>query len=278
MSKRIAAITTVRNDALFLPKWIDYYGAAFGHENLFVFLDGHDQIAPKNAERVNIIRLPHIPLKRVPAMRRRAKIMSHLSAGLHQNFDIVMATDVDEFLILDPNHGDDLAAYLSHIKGVTTVSGLGLDVGQHIGKEDALDTNQPFLNQRRFAHLSSRYTKPATSFKPITWGSGMHRVKGRNFHIDPNLYHFHFGMIDYALSTGKTDDKSRLATGWKGHLERREKLFKIISESTPIKGDEYFEEARRLQTKRRPLYAINKPAMIKGDPVVIIPERFRGIV
>lgn len=278
MGKQIAAITTVRNDTVFLEKWIDYYCAAFGHKNLFVFLDGHDQIEPDNAKNVNIIRLPHKPLKRVAAMRRRAKIMSHLSAGLHQNFDIVMATDVDEFLIVDPNTGDDLATYLCKIKKGSTVSGLGLDVGQHIESEDALDPNKPFLDQRRFAHVSSRYTKPATSFKPIKWGSGMHRVKGRNFHIDPNLYHFHFGMVDYALSTGKTGDQSRLATGWKGHLERREKLFKIIAQSTPIEGDEYFDEARRLQTKRRPLYAINKPAMIKGDPVVIIPERFKGIV
>ena len=278
MTKRIAAITTVRNDDLYLPRWIDYYGAAFGHKNLFVFLDGHDQNLPQNADDVNILRLPHLPLKRVPAMRRRAKIMSHLGQALHHNFDIVMAMDVDEFLILDPLKGDNLAEYLSSIEGKSTVSGLGLDVGQHVGNEAPLDKSLPFLDQRKFAHVSSRYTKPATSFKPITWGSGMHRVKGKNFHIDPNLFHFHFGMVDYELSTGKTADQSRLKTGWKGHLERREKLFKIIEGSAPHLGDVYFEEARKLQQKKRQLTAWNKPRMIKGDPVIVIPDRFKGIV
>ena len=278
MQKRIAAITTVRNDRLFLPKWISYYAQQFGEENLFVILDGHDQEPPEHIGRVNVLRLPHIPKKRTPAMKRRARIMSKFAQGLHHHFDIVMATDVDEFLILDPKRNESLAEYLSTIKGRSTVSGLGLDVGQHLDHESVLNTTKPFLDQRRFAHLSSRYTKPVVSFQPITWGGGLHRVKGRNYHIDPNLFHFHFGMVDYEHSTGKTADEDRLNTGWKHHLKRRHKLFQIIAESTPIPGDEFFEEARRIQTRRRYPLQWNKPRLMKNDPVVIIPPRFKGIV
>ena len=106
----------------------------------------------------------------------------------------------------------------------------------------------------------------------------MHRIKGHNFHIDQNLYLFHLGMVDFALSTGKTLDRDRLATGWQGHLSRREKLFQIITDSSPVDGDQYFAQARHYQTWHRPIYAWNKPGMIPGDPVVRIPDRFRAIL
>lgn len=274
----IAAMTTVRNDKIFLSKWLDYYGKQFGHENLFVILDGHDQEPPTNIGRANLIRLPHQPRPRVPAMRRRAGVMSDIARGLHRYFEIVIATDVDEFLIVDPAINTPLPDYLRMIKGRASVSGLGLDVGQHLRDEAPLDLTRPYLEQRRYAHLSSRYTKPATSFRPLRWGSGIHRVKGRNFHIDDNLYHFHFGLVDYRIATGKTMDADRLATGWGGHLERRERLFKIITEATPKDGDAYFPIARRAQSLWRPIYALNKPAMMHGNPVVTIPKRFQSLV
>ncbi|MCP5036776.1 MAG: glycosyltransferase family 2 protein [Rhodobacteraceae bacterium] len=280
VKKQIAAITTVRNDALFLPKWIAHYGAAFGFQNLYVFLDGFDQLRPDcpGAEQVNFIHLPHKPLERVPAMRRRARTMSDLARGLFHYFDIVLATDVDEFLINDPNTGVDLNAYLSAIEGRKSVSGLGLDVGQHMELEEPLDPDRAFLDQRRFAHLSSRYTKPVVTFRPLTWGSGMHRIKRHGFHIDPNLYVFHFGMVDYQRATGKTLDRDRLATGWGGHLERREALFGIITGANPVDGDTLFPAARRYQSRHRPLYALNKPGQMGGDPVVEIPSRFRSLI
>ena len=280
MTKRIAAITTVRNDDLFLPKWIAYYGQRFGFQNLYVFLDGHDQPKPDcdGADRVNFLYLPHTPLERVPAMRRRARVMSHLAAGLFKYFDIVLATDVDEFLVVDPNVGQSLPDYLSASKRRTSVSGLGIDVGQHMQLEQPLDLSRPFLDQRQFAHLSARYTKPNTTFRPVTWGSGMHRIKRHGFHIDPNLFLFHFGMVDYERSTGKTLDKDRLNTGWGGHLQRREELFHLITTATPTDGDATFASARRRQTWGRRPYALNKPGMLKDEPVIRIPDRFRSII
>ncbi|MBX3423665.1 MAG: glycosyltransferase family 2 protein [Pirellulaceae bacterium] len=276
--KQICALTTVRNDRIFLKKWIEHYGAALGRENLFVILDGHDQQPPDNIQGVNLLRLPHQPLERVPAMRRRARVMSKIARGLYHYFDIAIATDVDEFIVVDPQLGLDLRSYLSSRQLPASISALGLDVGQHIELEQPLNLELPFLAQRQFAHVSSRYTKPCITTRPLTWGSGMHRIKGRNFHIDPNLYLFHFGMVDYQLSTGKTLDADRLATGWQGHLTRRERLFGIISQSQPQDGDDYFTTARRYQTWHRPFYAWNKPGMIPGDPVIRIPQRFKAAV
>ena len=45
--KKIAALTMVRNDDFYLRKWVEYYGAQLGRENLYIFFDGTDQtIAP----------------------------------------------------------------------------------------------------------------------------------------------------------------------------------------------------------------------------------------
>jgi len=279
-NKKIAAITTVRNDAIFLPKWISYYGKELGFRSLFVILDGYDQERPEcdGVDLVNFIQLPFRSADRVSGDKRRARVMSHFAAGLFQLFDAVIATDVDEFLLVDPDTNTSLVEYLTSLKNRTSVSGLGLDVGQHILEEQAIDDSLPMLGQRRYAHLSARYTKPSTAFRPVIWGSGMHRIKGHGFTIDPNLYLFHFGMVDHARSTEKTQDQDRLAAGWGDHLDRRELLFSIISESTPKNGDAYFDIARRRQFYRRPFYALNKPGMLKDEPVVKIPERFFGLV
>ena len=273
------AITTVRNDPLFLRKWVAHYGATLGEANLFVLLDGHDQHLPEGLAGVNVIRLPHRPAPRAEGDRRRARIMSAFARGLFQLFDAVIATDVDEYLIADPRTGMGLADYLAaRTRPPATLSALGLDIGQHPEQEDRLDPDRPFLDQRRYAHVSARYTKPVVAFRPVTWGSGMHRVKGRNFRIDPELYLLHCGMIDRAAAAGKTQDADRVAAGWQGHLARRERLFEIIASATPRDADSYFPTARRWQTWLRPLYALNKPGTIPGDPVVILPERFRGLL
>ena len=277
--KTICALTTARNEPGFVQKWVAHYGAALGAENLFVLLDGHDQPVPDGLGRANVLRLPHRPAGRAAGDRRRARIMSHFAAGLFHLYDMVIATDVDEFLLVDPQTGQGLRAYLSGLaQPPAAISALGLDVGQHLEREAPLDPARPYLDQRRYAHVSARYTKPVIATRPVTWGSGMHRVKGRNFHIDPNLYLLHFGMVDHARARAKTGDADRLAAGWQKHLARRERLFRLITEAEPLEGDAYFPIARRTQTWRRPIFALNKPAMIRGDPVVRLPERFRGLV
>ena len=41
--KKIAALTMVRNDDFYLRKWVEYYGAQLGRENLYIWFDGTDQ-------------------------------------------------------------------------------------------------------------------------------------------------------------------------------------------------------------------------------------------
>jgi hypothetical protein len=277
-NKTVGVISMARNDEFFIPGWIRYYGALFGHENLFLILDGMDQSIPAGYEPVNVIRLPHRTFSRARGDSNRSKIVSFFARALFYRYDIIIAHDIDEALVVDPNLEQSLADFLRRPVKYASLSALGLDVGQNLETEEAIDPERPFLEQRSFAHVSARYTKPVVATRPVNWGSGFHRVKGRNFHIDPNLYLFHFGMVDYERSKVKKDDQALLDAGWSGHFDRRHMIFDLIMKKKAVDGDEFFNTARRRENLFRSFFAWNKPGMLSERPVIKIPERFRSIV
>ena len=277
-TKRIAVISMVRNDDFFTPKWSDYYSRQFGSENLFLVLDGMDQSLPAGHEEINIRKEVHKPMGRLKGDMYRARLVSDIAKGLFEKYDVVIACDIDEFLVCDPSSGQTLAEYLSQSFNRSSLSALGLDVGQHLEQEDEIAFSNPFLQQRSFAHVSARYTKANVALRPVRWGSGYHRVKGKNFFIDPNLFLFHFGMVDYNHCKNKISDKELNQRGWTQHFNRRFSLFEIIRQNIAIPGDLFFAKARKRQTLFRPLFSLNKPGMLREKPLIEIPERFRDIV
>ena len=269
--KRIAVITMSRNDEFFLSRWIAYYGKQFGTENLYILLDGTDQKIPKNAGNAHITKLPHTDMSRAAGDKYRIGKISSVAHELLKSYDIVIGCDSDEFLIVDPNTKQTLTQYLSNIKIKTTVSGLGLDVGQHMNLEKPLDKDMALLEQREYALLSTRYTKPVVINKPVKWGSGFHSIKHHNFHIDKNLYLLHFGAVDMNMLVAKA--KSRGAD-WVNHLHRRGNG--TINAVTKIKpsSEKHLRIARTIQQICRPIYALDKPCMFGLKRVVKIPKRF----
>lgn len=276
--KRIAAITMARNDTFFLNRWINYYGAQLGKENLYIYLDGQDQTAPENAENANIIHCERVAEHVVRAEKRRLRFLSERAAELLKTYDIIIGADADEFLVVDPKTEKTLPEYLSSLPYKTSVSALGMDVGQHLDLEARLDCEQPFLAQRQFALLASRYTKPSVIFRPVFWGSGFHRIKGHNFRIDKNLYLLHFGSIDYQMIMERLEDKDRIATGRKKHILKRAHTIRMISKKKARTGDKWLNWARIIQYFVRPIFALNKPSMGVWNLVVKIPERFNKLL
>jgi hypothetical protein len=276
--KKIAVVTMARNDEFFLNRWIRYYGKELGEENLFIYLDGEDQPIPKNAGKANVIHEKRVAEHVVKAEKRRLAFLSEKAKELLMKYDLIIGVDADEFLVVDPKVGKDLAAYLSELDINPSVSGLGMDVGQDLNIETDLEKSELFLQQRSYALISSRYTKPSVISKPVSWGSGFHRIKGFNFKIDPNLFLFHFGSVDYKMIQDRFLDKDRMSTGRAGHIRKRAKTIDIISNSKAKEDEKWLQIARKLQTFARPIWAWNKPTMLKWKLVVKIPKRFKGIV
>lgn len=277
--KKIAVLTSVRNDVLFTTRWIKYYSDELGAENLYLQLDGMDQPVPDPSLGINVIRHEFVKRNVVTSEKYRAARASNLAYKLFsEGYDLVIGTDIDEFLVVDPQLNQSLRTYLSQKEIKGSLSGLGLDVIQNTEVEPPLDPNLSFLVQRSFALVSHRYTKPCILAQPLSWGSGYHRVKGRNFRIDPNLFMFHFGSVDRSVSKERLNDRDRIEQGWTEHQIRREKMFDDLMKMEPLDGDLRFSSARREMTWRRPIYAINKPGHLKRDALITIPDRFKHLV
>ena len=270
--KKIAAITMARNDNFFLTRWIKYYGNEIGYENLYIYLDGTDQEIPKNAGAAHITKLPHTDMSRTIGDKYRIGLMNDLSRELLKKYDIVIGCDCDEFLIVDPKTNQTLAEYLSKIKIKNTVSGLGLDIGQNMNTEHELDINAPLLEQREYALLSTRYTKPVVKNVPLDWGRGFHSINGHNFHIDKNLYLLHFGAVDMKMLERKATARG---ADWLNHLHRRGNGTITAVSTLPAHGEKMLHIARIIQTYARPIYALDKPGMLGIKRVVKIPSRFK---
>ncbi len=270
--KKIAAITMARNDEFFLSHWIKYYGDEIGTENLYIYLDGTDQVTPKNAGAAHIKKLPHTDMPRAAGDKYRIGLMNDLARELLKSYDIVIGCDCDEFLIVDTNTNKTLAEYLSGIKIKNTVSGLGLDVGQNMNCESTLDASAPILPQREYALLSTRYTKPVVKNAPVDWGSGFHSISGHNFHIDKNLYLLHFGAVDMQMLEQKAAARG---ADWLNHLRRRGNGTINAVTNLPARDEKWLRRARILQTFARPIYALDKPGMFGLKRVVKIPSRFK---
>lgn len=277
--KRIAVITMVRNDDFFLRKWVDYYGRQFGKENLYVYFDGLDQQIPSFCEGCNAFLVDKIGNQVVAAEKGRLRFLSDKAAALLSNgYDLVIGVDADEYIVVDPKLGISLAQYLSERNVTSSLSALGLDFGQKLGEETDLNHDTPFLSQRKYAQIGTRYTKPAIISHPVVWGSGFHRVKGHNYHIAPDLYLLHFGYSDKKIIEDRFGDNDRISQGWGKHIEKRSRTIRYVNEKKSLDFDRMTSGARILQTLCRPPYAVNKPAMLGLKLIVELPPRFKTIL
>ena len=277
--KRIAALTMALNDDFYLRKWVEYYGAQLGRENLYIYLDGLDQVVAPFCEGTHTKAVEKIGDQLVAAEKGRLRFLSERAAELLAGgYDLVIGVDADEFLLVDPRLGLSLPAYLSALDIRSSVSGLGVDVGQKIGEESDIREDLPFLRQRHYARLSTRYTKPSVLAAPLRWGSGFHRIKGHNFHIAKDLYLFHFGYFDLSRIRARLQDGERTAQGWSGHIRKRAKTIRLVTDRPAREFDRAARTARLFQTLCRPPYAWNKPAMLERIVIVRIPDRFEDLV
>jgi len=278
--KKIAAITMVRNDDFYLRKWVEYYGRELGgKEHLYIYFDGLDQEIAPFCEGTHAEKVEKIGTQVVSAEKGRLKHLSEKAALLlKEGYDLVIGVDADEFVVVDPKLGKTLVAFLSELKINGSASGLGLDFGQKLGEEPDITEDKPFLEQRHYAQIGTRYTKPSILAKPYTWGSGFHRIKGHNFHIVKDLYLFHFGYFDMKRLQDRFQDKDRLAQGWGKHMQKRSRAIRLVTELKARSFEKWTAFARVCQRIARPPYAWNKPGMFGLKLIVRIPDRFQHIV
>ena len=269
----------VRNDDFYLKKWVEYYGAQLGKENLYIFFDGTDQVIAPFCSGTHAELHEKIGNQVIAAEKGRLKFLSDKAAGLlGSGYDLVIGVDADEFIIVDPKCGRSLLEYLDEAEIGTSLSALGLDFGQKLGEEQDISDDKPFLNQRKYAQIGTRYTKPSIVAKPCVWGSGFHRIKHHNYRIGKDLYLFHFGYFDMKRLEDRFSDADRVGQGWGPHMKKRSRTIRFVTELPARDFDKWTSFARICQSIVRPPYAWNKPAMFEMRIIVRIPDRFRDVV
>ncbi len=185
MMSGVAVVTDALSGEHFLPIWAEYYGRHFGRENLHVF--SYDDAL--DAGRLGIGHVMRMKVDYHDGVR--AWLFNDFLTKLLPQYDCVIRTDVDEFLVPDPALHDGLGDFVAAARGAY-VTAVGLDVVQ-MPDEPALDFHAaPRLAQRKFAVKVSAYSKTCMVRRPVQWGLGFHTCEALPAFGDLYLFHMKF--------------------------------------------------------------------------------------
>jgi hypothetical protein len=192
---RTAVIAMVYGDS-FIEKWIDHYSRQVGIEHLYVVSHGQNDFHRKVCSSANHLVVPR-KFDKSFDLRRRS-LLDHLSNGLLEAYDTVIVTDVDEFIVVNPDLNLSLAEYLlGRREAVLCPIGFNV-VPVEVGR--AIDWGARILDQAPLAFYSPAFCKPVLKKKPCQNGPGGHSLVGSGFFVDPNLVLFHLKFVDSRLA------------------------------------------------------------------------------
>ena len=161
---RVAGMTMVYNEPVFLPIWERYYAQQLGYENLFLIDHGTDDGSTQHSQIPNRMNLPRDHFDE----DQRCALISGLQASLSNYFDAVLFADVDEIVVADPRCYSGVLDYCAaNLDRFTTT--VGLEVLHFPEAEPSLDLDRPILEQRRFVRFSAWNCKPVLAQIPLRW-------------------------------------------------------------------------------------------------------------
>ena len=191
---RVAAVTMVYNDPVYLRIWIDYYSRQLGARNLYVVDHGSDDGSTAELGDVNVIRLPRSPQDDP----KRAGLISAFCSSLLAYFDCVLHGDADEILAVDPRIAPNLASYCATVSA-PVLTAIGLNVLHRLGHELSFHPDRRVLEQRSWVFRSSSMCKPALIRRPVRWAPGFHSADAPVRFGDLYLFHLRWFDLDTAL-------------------------------------------------------------------------------
>jgi hypothetical protein len=203
---------------------------------------------------------------------------------LRQGASVVLRTDIDEFVAVDPNLGTDLPGYLSALPPGACVAALGLDM-IHATDEHALDPSLPILAQRRNAILTREFCKLVAIRQPVRWRGGFHRAQHVPIDIAPGLVLFHLALFDRAVADLRAASRREAGEGasHRTHISNRMLRFAEIAGTTALPYDDVADRARTqlmasLPSRTGPHLGRIADGNVDRGYHVRLPDRFCGLL
>lgn len=187
--KKVAVVTMQFNEAFYVSRWIDYYAALVGRENLYVVDHDSDDEVREILRGVSVVRYPRSALDD----QERARFVSKFVGALLELYETVVYTDCDEFVSHDPRRFASLGDWLdaSDFEYSTCI---GFNLVPMLEEENAILLGGPVLRQRGHVRFVSPMCKTLIVRKPIRWGGGFHHANHPpRFH---GAYLFHLKYAD----------------------------------------------------------------------------------
>lgn len=253
-TQTVAAITMVWNHPVYLAKWVDHYGKALGRENLYVISHGPDPRHRAVSEGTNYIEIPRV-INANLEVRRMAMLSSFVRALLVPHRVVIM-TDVDELIAIDPAEGVGLREYLLARMAPATGPEVLAPLGLHLipeppeaGPPPQIDWSQPLLRQMPRVLPRAPYCKPCITRVPLQFAVGGHGLReARSFEIAPKLYGFHIKFADAEAMAGYLSALSAELKQARVEDEARGKVWAVPSD---LRRSVEETEARRLRMSQK---------------------------
>lgn len=185
-----------RDEGQMIRKWVEHYGRQLGYDRLLVIDDGSTDGSTDDLP-CTVYRLSGGPSE-FKFGRARTTMMSSMAAALLNWHEVAIWTDVDEFLVPDPERFDGLSDYLAATASKQVCAPVALNLLHVEQLEGPLDLTQPVIGQRRFAKFVPRMCKPSIKRLPAPWRQEGHSLS-HPFRVDPDLYMFHLKWGDRDL-------------------------------------------------------------------------------
>lgn len=245
---KIAAITMVHGEYTLLERWCQHYGAMVGHENLYIFSHGNDPKHREIAHRSSVIAVPRDQLDYFEA--RRQSLLAQFQRGISNYYDVVMRSDTDELLFVDPEHYSSVHDCLE-ANPADAWYATGFDVFEEDNMAE-LSADKAVSSQRTLCRISSHQSKAVASKAPVVLkfhGALNPEKRGQHELVLPKgLYAAHLKFADRAIiddgNEARRDvSRDRRRGGWANASKVTRQLYRALREVEPVDAEAELDAA-----------------------------------
>ncbi len=204
LAPKVAAVTMVFNEPVYLPIWLAHNARQVGIENCYVIDHGSTDGGTANLGACNVIHIPRSPYD--PA--KQSEWNSNFCSSLLTWFDWVIYSDVDEILMADPNVAATLVEYCRRPLP-EVVTAVGLNTLHLVDEEPTIDLSRPVSEQRPYVFACASMCKPLLIKRRVVWSPGSHSSDA-DLQFD-NLYMFHLRWFDHAQGLSRLQKTRAMA-------------------------------------------------------------------